>query len=136
MEHIKLKPDASIKAWYLMRLDLPMTQGKFGVQIGHGTDMIHINAQYNKYYSLWIDPLIGNRRKTVLRTANEESLHNIKKICEEAGMIVDYIADAGLTEFGKPTITGIVIHPHDGSLIPKELKRAQIWRDTDGFKEG
>ena len=136
MTSVKLKPDAGIKAWYLMRLDLSMTQGKFGVQIGHGTDMIHIKAQHNKYYSLWIDPLVGNRRKSVLRSANEETLEVVKKACEESGMMVDYIADAGLTEFGKPTVTGIVVHPHDGALIPKELKRAQVWRSTDGYKEG
>ena len=132
--HQKLKPNAGIKAWFVMRLDLPMTQGKFGVQIGHGTDMIHINAANNKYYNDWINPEIGNRRKSVLRVNNEAEMEKIKIACQETGMIVDYIGDAGLTEFGVPTITGIVIHPHDGTLIPKELIRAQAWRATDGYK--
>jgi PTH2 family peptidyl-tRNA hydrolase len=120
-----------IKAWFVMRLDLPMSQGKFGVQIGHGTDMIHILGGTNPYYSLWLDENIGNRRKIVLRAKSLEELDVIRIACEEVGMLVSTIADAGLTEFDGPTITGIVILPHDDALIPKVLKRTQSWRKTD-----
>lgn len=121
-----------IKAWFVMRLDVPMSQGKFGVQIGHGTDMIHMHASQNPYYPLWINENIGNRRKIVLRAKGLDELEAIRAACEDIGMIVCPIADAGLTEFDGPTVTGIAILPHDDSLIPKVLKRTQSWRKTDG----
>lgn len=120
-----------IKAWFVMRLDLPMSQGKFGVQVGHGTDFIHMIGDKNPYYSAWIDPNLGNRRKIALRANSLAEIEKLKAECEASGMLTQIIADAGLTEFGQPTITGLVILPHDDALIPKLLKRTQSWRPTD-----
>ena len=118
-----------IKAWFVMRKDLAMTTGKFGIQIGHGTDLIHMYGAKNPFYERWIDSTIGNRRKIALSIGGLEDLMKIKAQCEEFGMIAEVIADAGLTEFGKPTITGLVIFPHDDANIPKSLKRARSWKD-------
>ncbi len=120
-----------VKSWFLMRLDLPMSQGKFGVQIGHGTDMIHLTSANNPYYSRWVDPAEGNRRKIVLRAKNVADLEKIKADCEAVGMTAIFIVDAGYTEFNGPTISGLVVCPHDDALIPSSLKRAQSWRPTD-----
>jgi len=121
-----------IKAWFVMRLDIPMSQGKFGVQIGHGTDYIHLLGRENPYYEVWLSPNGGNRRKIVLRAASLEDIEKVQAACDEFGMKTVLIRDAGLTEFGGPTTTGMVILPHDDSLIPTVLKRAQAWRPTDG----
>jgi len=121
-----------IKAWFVMRLDIPMSQGKFGIQIGHGTDFIHMTGADNPYYATWLDPHGGNRRKIALRAKSLDDIEKVKADCEKAGMIVRIIKDAGLTEFGQPTITGLVVCPHDDSLAPSVLKRAQAWRPTDG----
>jgi PTH2 family peptidyl-tRNA hydrolase len=129
----KTESGSKIKAWFVMRTDIAMSQGKFGVQVGHGTDFIHMTGAINSYYQTWLSPTGGNRRKIVLRASSEAELAKIKAECDMAGMITEIIADAGLTEFGQPTITGLVICPHDDALIPKVLKRCQAWRATDGI---
>lgn len=133
-----------IKAWFVMRRDLPMTQPKFGVQIGHGTDLIHMAAlndlvprdtgereAASPYYFGWINATIGNRRKIVLGGKTLAEIEKLKTECETAGMKCDWIVDAGLTEFGQETTTGMVIHPWDDTAIPKSLKRAQLWKPLD-----
>ena len=120
-----------IKAWFMMRLDVAMSQGKFGVQVGHGVDFIHMTRDQNPFYERWLDPRGGNRRKVVLRAETLATMEKLKAACEDHGMIVKFIKDAGLTEFNEPTITGLVICPHDDADIPKALKRAQAWRPTD-----
>jgi peptidyl-tRNA hydrolase len=127
-----LPSGAKIKAWFLIRLDLPMSQGKFGIQIGHGTDMIHLHAADDPYYAQWIDSEVGNRRKIALRAKDLTEVEKVKAECDKAGLKSFLIKDAGLTEFGEETITGLVVLPHDDSLIPNALKRAQSWRPTDG----
>ena len=44
-------------------------------------------------------------------------------------MFCEYIDDAGLTEFGGPTTTGLVILPHDDAYIPNILKRSRTWKN-------
>jgi PTH2 family peptidyl-tRNA hydrolase len=127
----KTETGSKIKAWYVMRLDLPMSQGKFGVEIGHGTDMIHMSGPKNPYYQPWLNPQIGNRRKVVLRAKSLEDIEKVQAACEEAGMITFLIKDAGLTEFDGPTTSGLVICPHDDANIPSVLKRTQSWKPTD-----
>ncbi len=119
------------RAWFIMRLDLPMTQGKFGVQIGHGTDFIHMIGYKNPFYENWIDPACGNRRKIVLKAKTLSDIEKLKVICDGHGMITKMIEDRGLTEFDGPTITGMVILPHNND-IPTALKRTQVWKSTDG----
>jgi PTH2 family peptidyl-tRNA hydrolase len=128
----KTESGSRIKAWFVMRLDLPMSQGKFGIQIGHGTDFIHMIGDKNPHYADWINPEIGNRRKIALRANSLAEIEKVQAECEAAGMITMLIKDAGLTEFGQATITGLVVLPHDDALIPKVLKRTQSWKPTDG----
>ena len=127
----KTDSGSKIKAWFVMRLDVPMSQGKFGVQIGHGTDMIHLSGAQNPYYNAWLDPLGGNRRKIALRAKTLDEIEKVKSACDVTGMITFLIEDAGLTEFAGPTVTGLVICPHDDANIPTILKRTQSWRPTD-----
>lgn len=116
-----------VKAWFVMRTDIEMSPGKLAVQVGHGTDFIHMLRDRNPFYKVWIDANGGNRRKIVLR-GDLAHIEKLKIACTEAGMIVHEIGDAGLTEFGQPTITGMVICPHDDANAPKLLKRTQSWK--------
>ncbi len=121
-----------LKAWFVMRLDLPMSQGKFAVQVGHGVDMIHMTGAKNPFYETWLSATGGNRRKVVLRAKSLDDIVKLQAECDAFGMITTLIRDAGLTEFGGPTVTGMVICPHDDANIPASLKRTQAWRPTDG----
>lgn len=116
-----------IKAWFVMRTDIEMSPGKMAVQVGHGTDFIHMHGAANSYYKAWMDPNGGNRRKIVLR-GDLDHIERLYAACRDAGMYCEMIEDAGLTEFGKPTITGLVICPHDDGEAPKLLKRTQAWK--------
>lgn len=129
-EHDKwVQNETRIKAWFVMIRDL-MSSGKMAVQVGHGTDCIHVANTLNPHYAAWMDPNIGNRRKIVLGVKTQSDLSKIAKDCEGAGMLIEFIVDAGLTEFnGIPTITGIVVLPHPDNAIPASLKRAQTWKD-------
>lgn len=118
-----------IKAWFVMRRDLEMSTAKFGVQIGHGSDLIHMARDFNPHYEDWISEEIGNRRKIVLGAKTLADLEKIEAQASQAGMTATFIRDAGLTEFGKETVTGLVIHPHPDNAIPASLKRAQAWKD-------
>lgn len=120
---------ARLKAWFVMRRDL-MTSGKLAVQIGHGTDYIHMWGGANPHYADWLNASVGNRRKIVLGAKSEDELNKLAQDCVAKGMFCTLIVDAGLTEFGGvATITGLVVHPHPDTDIPKSLKRAQAWKD-------
>lgn len=107
-----------------------MTSGKLAVQIGHGTDYIHLWGADNPHYADWMKADVGNRRKIVLGAKTEADLYKIAKDCEASGMLCSLIVDAGLTEFGGvQTVTGLVVHPHPDNAIPSSLKRSQAWKD-------
>jgi peptidyl-tRNA hydrolase len=125
-----VSPDGvRIKSWFILRRDLAMSKAKFGVQIGHGTDMIHFAGSKNPHYSAWVDEDGGNRRKIVLGGKTLGDIEKIERDCAEAGMVAIWIKDAGLTEFNGPTVTGLVVLPHPDDAIPKSLKRCQAWKD-------
>lgn len=123
----KTESGSRVKAWYVMRTDIEMSPGKLSVQVGHGTDFIHMTSALNPYYEFWMKEDGGNRRKVVLR-GDLAHIEKLEKVCTEAGMICRWIGDAGLTEFGGPTVTGLVICPHDDANEPKLLKRTQSYK--------
>lgn len=120
-----------LKVWYFMREDLGMTKGKFGVQIGHGTDFVHMSAAENPHYADWLKADVGNRRKVVLRAKDLAAVEKMVEACRAHGMLASLIGDAGLTEFSGPTISGMVVAPHPDSDIPTALRRARTWKDED-----
>jgi PTH2 family peptidyl-tRNA hydrolase len=116
-----------VKAWFIMRTDIEMSPGKLAVQVGHGTDFIHMLGDRNPYYTFWMHAQGGNRRKIVLR-GDIDHILKVKAACEEVGMVCHLIGDAGLTEFNGPTVTGMCICPHNDAFAPKILKRTQAWK--------
>lgn len=114
-----------IKAYYVIRKDIKMSKAKLGVQIGHGTDFIHlmINGNYRK----WIEE---NRRKIVCGISTIEDLQKLIDNLKNDKIGYHEIIDLGFTEFNNvPTLTGIVIYPIDDETMPKYLKRLQTLKD-------
>jgi len=116
-----------IKAYYLMRADLNMSQAKFGVQIAHGTDFIWYRRDENEYFGDWVNEFC--RRKIVLKVNTLEKLENLHDILHIEKIKHSRIEDNGLTEFEGKTFTGIVILPIEERLLPKNIKKLQLWRD-------
>jgi len=114
-----------IKAMYVMREDLNMSSAKLAVQVGHGTDFIHVNSHNadDCEYDGWIEQ---NRRKIVVRIKTEIKLKNLMKVLDDNNILYDQIWDAGYTEFDGATFTGIVIQPIDDSRLPKAVTRLRL----------
>ena len=124
-----------IKAVFIIRRDLEMSSTKLGIQIGHGTDFIHLasshdlslkdwHRQHNPYYGKWLTEF--DRRKIVVAAKTEKKLTNIAKMLDETDILYDLIYDKGYTEFGKETLTGLVIHPIDETHLPKAVQKLRL----------
>jgi peptidyl-tRNA hydrolase len=114
------------KAFYVIRKDLTMTPAKLGVQIGHGTDMIHIHTPHNHpdYYKAWIE---NDRAKIVCGVSTLEDLERLIIRLVSDGITGAAIVDHGYTEFNNvKTKTGIVIFPLPVEAIPNYVKRLQL----------
>ncbi len=114
-----------IKAYYLIRQDINMSTAKLAVQIGHGTDFIHLVGSCNNvlYYEKWLS---NNRKKILLKIDTLEKLFNIEHLLKESNIEYALIYDNGLTEFGEKTLTGLVIYPTSPEQIPKQVKRLRL----------
>ena len=117
-----------IKAFYLIRKDLQMSATKLGIQIGHGTDIIHLeanpDAQGQLEFARFKGWLAADRRKIVLGVKTLEKLMNLAKSLEEAKIPYDIIRDKGYTEFdGVETVTGLIILPIEKEELPKNVRR-------------
>ena len=116
-----------IKAFYIIRKDLDMSPTKLAIQIGHGTDLIHIRHSEYSVKSINFDDWIQeNRRKIVLGIKSEEKLNNILVKLLDDNIGVDSIYDEGYTEFDGKTLTGLIVHPIDEDRLPKAVKRLQL----------
>ena len=120
-----------IKAYYIMREDLQMTQAKFGVQIGHGTDIIWSVTSEHPTDNImkWVEEF--HRRKIVLKISTLEKLNNLKDYLTESRILFFDIIDNGLTEFNGKTLTGIVIPPYYEDEVLQRLskwRRLQLWK--------
>ena len=116
-----------IKAFYLIRQDLTMSQSKLAIQIGHGTDLIHIrHAQFHVNslnFDAWIE---DDRRKILVGVKTEEKMNNLLEKLLDDNIGVDIIRDKGFTEFDGETVTGLVIHPIDEERLPKAIRRLRL----------
>lgn len=107
-----------------------MSASKFAIQIGHGTDFIHLysqwpytNPEYETPYKEW---LATNRRKIILKVKSEEKLKNLMKLLDEKEIDHSLIYDKGYTELDSETLTGLVIHPIDEEKLPKNIRRLRL----------
>jgi len=114
-----------ITAFFLLRRDLEMSDAKLAVQVGHGTDFIHMSGKDNTSYAGWLNG--ADRRKIVLEVNTEDHLTNIIMILERIGTRFDVIEDWLGSEFEGKRVTGVVVHPLEEQYLPKKLKRLRLW---------
>lgn len=114
-----------LKAYYILRQDLNMSEAKLAIQVGHGTDMVHVWSGF-KVYQLWKSQ---NRRKVILAVKTEIKLNNLITILSECGIPHKKIIDLSLTELDGLTTTGVVILPINKDSLPKQVQRLQLWKD-------
>lgn len=114
------------KAYFIMRKDLGMSPGKLAVQVGHGTDYIHINQ--TKDYGQWMAQ--GRRKKIVTEVKDQVELIEIVTLLRDRKVKFNEIWDAGLTELNGTTFTGLVILPIEDEELPGRIKFLPKWKDN------
>lgn len=112
------------RVYLVMRQDLNMSPGKLAVQVGHGVDYVHANKTGS--YREWMSA--SKRRKIVVSVADAQELAEIKALLIQRSVPYHEIWDAGLTEFNRPTHTGLVITPWPQELIPGKIKFLPLWK--------
>ncbi len=122
-----------IKTIYVIRKDLNMSGPKIAVQVGHGTDFIHMRTllnytgEYGRRHDIWYAQWIADdRRKSVVGIKTEVKLKNLIKTLKDATIRFNEIWDKGYTELDGETLTGIVIHPMDADELPKAVTRLRL----------
>lgn len=121
-----------VKQVIVWRKDIVCRKGKFGAQVSHASiawltnrlvesDTPSFDGAYN--YSIlltkaeeeWVKGLFA---KIVLQVENEKELVELYQRVKDAGLVVELITDAGLTEFhGVPTKTCLAIGPDYSNRI-------------------
>jgi len=114
-----------MKAYFLMRRDITMSQAKFAVQIGHGVELL-MKKSRDAILQEWHK---NDSTKIVLTVNTQESLDSIEEILVHTGIPHSRIYDVGRTEFEGKTYTGIVVFPLREENTPKKIKRLRLWTD-------
>lgn len=114
-----------IKAYYILREDLDMSPAKLAVQVGHGTDLIHLRHHKSPYYQHWLNG--GDRRKIVLKIKSLDTLQSLVASLSTDNIPCDLIEDSGYTEFQGKTLTGIVVYPIPDEEVPKRIQRLRLY---------
>lgn len=116
-----------IKAYYVIREDLEMSQAKFGVQIGHGTQLLVLNAKDHELGE-WIHG--ADSRKIICKISSEAKLNNLVDYLISWSHHFSAIYDSGYTEFKGRTLTGVCFFIDD-EKDPEELihkiRRLRLW---------
>ena len=120
-----------IKARYIIRDDIKMSEAKLAIQAAHGTDLIWsvVNEHPTQKNIEWAE--IYHRRKIVLKISSLEKLENLKEYLIQNKILFFDIIDEGFIEFEGRTLTGIVIPPYyTDEEISKhsKIKRLQLWK--------
>jgi PTH2 family peptidyl-tRNA hydrolase len=112
----------SIKQVLILRHDLLMRCGKQIAQGSHGSiawllNLVRSNRALTADQWMWINE---GQTKIVVRVESETELLEIEEKAKAAGLTVNLIIDAGLTEFhGVPTRTCLAIGPDRADKIDK-----------------
>ena len=137
-----MKPQS--KCRIILREDINWVEGKLAVQVGHASDSIWMDFTvccteirgYNAVkkpipseidkkvddFTTWMNE---GRRKIVLRTKDEQSMHKLFDKVKKAGYHVRYIYDYAFNHFDEMTCTGFVVYPTRDTI--QSLKRTRLW---------
>lgn len=126
--------------YYIVRVDVPMSVGKFGAQIAHAAQMFafgYINLKRNMGHPAGGKPLIYTRatEKWMDESFTKVTLggraKDFEKIKEELDVFV--VRDSGKTEVEPGTETVIVTWPMRKSAQPKILSKLQTLKKLKPF---
>lgn len=108
-----------IKAYWIFKGSVGMSLPKMMIQACHGTDLIHLNQKNIPEYEAWVS---ADRIKVFLVTETEENFEKARLSLLEKEIKFFEIIDIGLTEFDRPTCTGLVIAPFNGEQLPGVIR--------------
>lgn len=108
-----------------MRKDLKMRRGKEIAQGSHAS-MAFLLKKYD--FDILNEWLESGQTKICLQISSEEELLELYKQAIDAGLLANYITDAGRTEFnGIPTKTCLAIGPNKSEDIDKITKHLKLY---------
>ncbi len=100
---------SELKQMIVMRKDLNMRKGKLVAQGAHASMKATLKNFGHPNVAKWLE---GKFTKIAVSVDSEEELFAVMNKAKEAGLIVELITDAGLTEFnGVATNTCIAVGP-------------------------
>ena len=104
-----------MKQIIVVRDDIEMSPGKLAAQCCHASVSAVLASKKTKV-SGWT---AGGQKKIVLQVPGEESLFELKRKCDKAGIVSFLVSDAGHTELVPGTVTAIGIGPDADGKIDK-----------------
>jgi PTH2 family peptidyl-tRNA hydrolase len=134
MKRLEKEMNGNLKTEYkhviLVREDLPMSMGKFGVQIHHASvkSMKRASAEAVKR---WNEQCI----KTILLAVPDAyELVDLDYQLDERDDIPNFLViDLGVTEFGEPTITSMGIGPAESDKIDEFTSKYGLYKPNEEF---
>jgi peptidyl-tRNA hydrolase, PTH2 family len=98
----------------VVRTDLEMGRGKIAAQVAHAAVTAALGGLGTARLRRW---LADGQPKVVLRAAGEDELAALAGRAAAAGLAVDLVRDAGLTQVPAGTVTCCAIGPDDAGPI-------------------
>lgn len=108
-----------LKQVIVMRNDLNMRKGKMVAQGAHASVLAYKSADNSNirgYAKTWFNE---GMTKITVRVDSEGELLDVVAKAKSAGLTVELVRDAGLTEFKEPTLTCCAIGPGTAEDIDK-----------------
>lgn len=99
----------------LVRDDLGLSKGKMSAQVAHASTEALLKSHKDDI-ATWRDQ---GMKKVVLKVADDKELLKYKQLCEDAGLVVGLIIDAGRTHLEPGTMTCLGVGPDKEAKIDK-----------------
>ena len=116
--------DMKYKQAIVVRSDLEMSMGKFGVQCAHASEE-SVAVTNPEIVDKWREE---GFRKIVLQVPDEKAFISIFAECVQHGVSCFLVEDFGLTELEPNTVTCLGIGPDVNEKIDKITGRLKLWK--------
>ena len=118
--------DFEYKMMIVMREDLDLSAGKLAVQAAHAAVSCAMSCKRDrtKWFRSWFDE---GQRKVVVRVFDLAHLKEVESAARRAGLPVEKVADAGLTEVPPGTVTCLGIGPAPDSDLDPVTGLLKLW---------
>jgi len=118
--------DAECKLVLVVRNDLKMGKGKAAAQCCHASVMAYRQAERKEQslLKLW---LMSGQRKVVVKTEDEQSIHQIQKTARSLGLLTNVVHDAGHTQVPSGSLTVLGVGPGPTDLVDKATGHLKLF---------